>query len=65
MSFLDKLPPKGMGEAYRQRRSNCVGVWGIKIQAVISLALTFGLMAGALRVSLWETSGPSAVVESA
>jgi len=52
-------------EAYRQRRADCVGVWGTKIQAVISLTVTFGLMAGALPVSLWETSGQSAVVESA
>ncbi|MBA3623530.1 MAG: hypothetical protein H0W48_03555 [Methylibium sp.] len=71
MSLPDKLlsrigtSQKGVDEAYRQRRSDCVGVWGTKIVVVISLTAPFGLMAGALLVSLWKRRGQPAVVEPA
>ena len=41
-----------------------VGITG-KIPAVISLSVTFGLIAGGVLVSLWKTRGQTAVVESA
>jgi tellurite resistance protein TerC len=44
---------------------NCVGVWGTNILVVISLTVTFGLMAGVVLVSLWKTRGQPAVVEPA
>jgi tellurite resistance protein TerC len=39
-----------------------VGIIG-KIPAVISLGVTFGLIAGGVLVSLWKTRGQPAVVE--
>ncbi len=41
-----------------------VGIIG-KIPAVISLSVTFGLIAGGVLVSLWKTRGQTAVAESA
>jgi tellurite resistance protein TerC len=41
-----------------------VGITG-KIPAVISLSVTFGLIAGGVLVSLWKTRGQPAVVEAA
>jgi predicted tellurium resistance membrane protein TerC len=40
-----------------------VGVFG-KIPAVVSLSVTFGLIAGGVQVSLWKTRGQPALAES-
>jgi len=67
MSPPDKLlahipaAQEGVDEAYLQRRS----VWETRISVLISLTVTFGLMAGAVLVSLWYTRGQSAVVTPA
>jgi hypothetical protein len=58
---------EGVEVVYRQRRSVCVSVWGIKIPVVILLAVTFGLNFGLIAagelVSPWKTRGQPAVVE--
>jgi hypothetical protein len=45
--------------------SNQVGLWGAKMPLMISLTGSFGLMAGAVRVSQWKTREQPAVVEPA